>query len=66
MKTFNKISLIRKNDKLRRNAEGNVLETEDRLRKRKMCVTCNFFIDDQCSKKRIIRKCAEQGLKNKE
>ena len=40
--------------------------SEDYLRIRKMCTKCTFFIDNRCSKQRIIRKCAEQGLRNKE
>jgi hypothetical protein len=42
------------------------MSSEDYLRTRKMCITCKFFIDEQCSKRRVIRRCAEQGLKNKE
>ena len=30
-----------------------------------MCRTCKFY-DNKCTKGRIIRKCAEKGLKNRE
>jgi hypothetical protein len=30
-----------------------------------MCRTCKFY-DNGCTKKRMVRKCAEKGLKNKE
>lgn len=31
-----------------------------------MCSTCKFYIDERCSKERVIRVCREKGLKNKE
>ena len=31
-----------------------------------MCSKCKFYINNMCSKKRIIRECAKKGLKNKE
>ena len=31
-----------------------------------MCSTCKFYIDKRCSKDRMILKCKEKGLKNKE
>ena len=31
-----------------------------------MCSTCKFYINNQCSKKRVILKCREKGLKNRE
>lgn len=51
--------------KARKVKTGN-MTTEDYLRMRKMCTKCRFFIDGQCLKQRIIKKCAELGLKDKE
>ena len=34
--------------------------------KQYMCSSCNFFIDEVCTKGRIKRICAKKGLKNKD
>lgn len=34
--------------------------------KQKMCHNCKFFMQGQCSKKRVVVQCAKKGLKNKE
>ncbi len=31
-----------------------------------MCKKCKFYKNNSCSKRRIIRNCAKQGLKDKE
>lgn len=30
-----------------------------------MCARCDFYIDEVCTKKRIVSKCAKKGLRNK-
>lgn len=57
---------VSKNYKRARKLKTGAMGSEDYLRIQKMCAKCNFFIDNRCSKQRIIRKCAEQGLKNRE
>lgn len=31
-----------------------------------MCKSCEFYNNNCCSKKRVIRECAKKGLKNKD
>ena len=40
---------------------------EDKKFINSMCKNnCKFYIDDKCSKKRLVRNCAKYGLKNRE
>ncbi len=47
--------------------EKNIIKDHDDFMYRMyMCRRCVFYINNECSKNRIIRICARQGLKNRE
>lgn len=58
------INIIPKTEQL---TEGELLriDKENRNYIYAMCRNCNFY-DNRCTKGRIARKCAKEGLKNKE
>lgn len=55
----------KRNKEITSNDTTYVYKENDNYRRR-MCPSCIFFINENCSKKRVPIKCAQKGLKNKE
>ena len=46
-------------------AKYQFMDNLDYKYKKYMCANCDFFIDSECSKKRVVIECARSNLKNK-
>jgi len=45
---------------------NSIIDSETRKYQFFMCKTCKFYIKENCTKRRIAKHCAKNGLKNKE